>query len=65
MNKPELLAPAGNLKKLKLAFYYGADAVYLQNFAINTAQRRPIGTPKIIEPAVTYMLPMIIGKIPK
>ena len=29
MIKPELLAPAGNLKKLKLAFYYGADAVYL------------------------------------
>ena len=24
----ELLAPAGNLEKLKLAFYYGADAVY-------------------------------------
>ena len=28
MNKPELLAPAGNLQKLKLAFYFGADAVY-------------------------------------
>lgn len=28
MNKPELLAPAGNLKKLKYAFEYGADAVY-------------------------------------
>ncbi len=27
--KPELLAPAGNLAKLKLAFYYGADAVYV------------------------------------
>lgn len=27
--KPELLAPAGNFEKLKLAFYYGADAVYL------------------------------------
>lgn len=27
--KPELLAPAGNLQKLKLAFYYGADAVYV------------------------------------
>ncbi len=27
--KPELLAPAGNLAKLKLAFSYGADAVYL------------------------------------
>ena len=26
--KPELLAPAGNLKKLKCAFHFGADAVY-------------------------------------
>lgn len=29
MKKPELLAPAGNLQKLKTAFYYGADAVYV------------------------------------
>lgn len=28
MKKPELLAPAGNLEKLKLAILYGADAVY-------------------------------------
>lgn len=27
--KPELLAPAGNMEKLKMAFLYGADAVYL------------------------------------
>ncbi|MGP1406747.1 peptidase U32 family protein [Selenomonas sp.] len=27
--KPELLAPAGNLEKLKMALIYGADAVYL------------------------------------
>jgi len=26
---PELLAPAGNLEKLKIAFTYGADAVYV------------------------------------
>ena len=26
--KPELLAPAGNLEKLKYAIAYGADAVY-------------------------------------
>ena len=26
--RPELLAPAGNLKKLKCAFHFGADAVY-------------------------------------
>ncbi len=29
MKKPELLAPAGNLEKLKLACIYGADAVFL------------------------------------
>ena len=28
MNKVELLAPAGNLEKLKIAIAYGADAVY-------------------------------------
>ncbi|MFA6808353.1 MAG: U32 family peptidase [Eubacteriales bacterium] len=28
MKKPELLAPAGDLEKLKVAFAYGADAVY-------------------------------------
>jgi putative protease len=28
MKKVELLAPAGNLEKLKIAFTYGADAVY-------------------------------------
>ncbi|MGL4606802.1 MAG: peptidase U32 family protein [Eubacteriaceae bacterium] len=28
MNKPELLAPAGNIEKLKYAIHYGADAVY-------------------------------------
>ena len=27
--KPELLAPAGNLEKGKIALLYGADAVYL------------------------------------
>ncbi len=29
MKKVELLAPAGNLEKLKIAVHYGADAVYL------------------------------------
>lgn len=29
MKKPELLAPAGDLEKLKFALLYGADAVYL------------------------------------
>ena len=29
MKKPELLAPAGDLERLKIALLYGADAVYL------------------------------------
>ncbi len=36
MELPELLAPAGNLKKLKIALDYGADAVYCggKNFGL-------------------------------
>lgn len=33
MKKVELLAPAGSLEKLKMAFLYGADAVYLGGLA--------------------------------
>ena len=29
MNKIELLSPAGDMNKLKTAFYFGADAVYI------------------------------------
>ena len=37
IKKPELLAPAGNLEKLKIAVHYGADAVFLggQEYGIN------------------------------
>lgn len=35
MNKPELLAPAGNLEKLKTAINFGADAVYLGGNKLN------------------------------
>ncbi len=36
MKKPELLAPAGNMEKLRIAVHYGADAVYLggKNFGL-------------------------------
>ena len=39
MNRPELLAPAGNLEKLKIAILYGADAVYLggKKFSLRSA----------------------------
>ncbi|MCT8976916.1 U32 family peptidase [Clostridium sp. CX1] len=35
MKKPELLAPAGNLEKLKTAIDFGADAVYLGGSKLN------------------------------
>ena len=35
MIKPELLAPAGNLEKLKTAIDFGADAVYLGGSKLN------------------------------
>lgn len=39
MKKPELLAPAGSLSKLKTAVYFGADAVYVggEEFSLRTA----------------------------
>ena len=39
IKKPELLAPAGNLDKLKMAFTYGADAVYIggEEFSLRVA----------------------------
>jgi U32 family peptidase len=37
--KPELLAPAGNFEKMKVAFLYGADAVYIgsKNYGLRSA----------------------------
>lgn len=35
MKKPELLAPAGNIEKLKTALNFGADAVYLGGSKLN------------------------------
>ncbi len=35
MKKVELLAPAGNLEKMEMAFHYGADAVFLGGKAFN------------------------------
>ena len=37
MRKPELLAPAGDMEKLKMAVLYGADAVYLAGHYVRHA----------------------------
>ena len=39
MRKPEILAPAGNLEKLKIAIDYGADAVYAGTSSLSLRTR--------------------------
>ena len=34
-NRPELLAPAGDLERLKIALLYGADSVYIGGPLLN------------------------------
>ena len=44
MKKPELLAPAGDLEKMKTAVIYGADAVYFggEAFGLRAGASYPI-----------------------
>ena len=42
IKKPELLAPAGSFEKAKVAFMYGADAVYCGTGELSLRSRSPI-----------------------
>lgn len=50
---PELLAPAGNMEKLKIALHYGADAVYLGDSRFSLRTHAGFAREKLAE-AVTY-----------
>lgn len=54
MKKTELLAPAGNFSKLKTAFYYGADAVYLGGKSFSLRTFADNFTDEELAEAVTY-----------
>ncbi len=54
MNKPELLAPAGNFSKLKTAVYYGADAVYIGGKSFSLRALSDNFTDEEISRAVEY-----------
>jgi len=54
MKKIELLAPAGNLEKMKTAFAYGADAVYLGIPDFSLRVRINDFTPAGIKEAIRY-----------
>jgi putative protease len=55
MHQPELLSPAGNFEKLKLALAYGADAVYggVSHFSLRIRSGKEF-TYETFEKAVTY-----------
>lgn len=54
MQKMELLAPAGNMNKLKIAFLYGADAVYLGGKSFGLRAFSDNFSPEEMREAVTY-----------
>ena len=52
---PELLAPAGDMERLKMAVLYGADAVYLAGTDLRDAGlRRELLTRRSCKAAVAY-----------
>jgi len=54
VKKPELLAPAGNMEKLKVAIRYGADAVYLGGKAFGLRNLADNFTVEELRQAVAY-----------
>ena len=54
MRKPEILAPAGNLEKLKTAIDFGADAVYLGGSKLNLRAFADNFTNEEMEEGVKY-----------
>ena len=54
MHKPELLAPAGNFEKLKIALHYGADAVYASTPSFSMRTREISFTYKTLKSAIEY-----------
>lgn len=53
MFKPELLAPAGSLEKAKIAFMYGADAVYCGTSKLSLRSRAEVDE-SVLEEVIKY-----------
>ena len=49
MKTIELLAPAGSIEKAKIAFLYGADAVYCGTSSLSLRARADVGNEELIE----------------
>ncbi len=49
MKKPELLAPAGSFEKAKIAFLYGADAIYVGTGSLSLRSRAEVEETDLID----------------
>ena len=49
MKKVELLAPAGSFEKAKIAFLYGADAVYMGTANLSLRTRVDVGNEELLK----------------
>ena len=49
MKKPELLAPAGSFEKAKIAFMYGADAIYAGTAKLSLRSRAELNSDSLEE----------------
>ena len=49
MKKPELLAPAGSYERAKIAYLYGADAVYAGTADLSLRTRVNIGNDEFVK----------------
>ena len=49
MKKPELLAPAGSFEKAKIAFLYGADAVYVGTASLSLRSRADVNDDSLVQ----------------
>ena len=54
IEKPELISPAGDLEKLKIAFLYGADAVYASTPRFSMRTREVGFTQKSLKEGIDY-----------
>ena len=54
MKKPEILAPAGNFEKLKVAVAFGADAVYMAGTAFGMRSAAGNFTAEELPEAIKY-----------
>lgn len=49
MKKPELLAPAGSFQKAKIAFLYGADAIYVGTASLSLRSRADVDDEDLVK----------------